>query len=102
MLIMAKSKVMALTEFRYENYRFYPINLMFVKKTFDIINFSGIIRNTSFDSLKDYYNYILTIAQNNGMVIDYNKEFDNKFYNIYFRNIGIDGSTYIKYAYIEV
>lgn len=99
---MAKSNVMALTDFRYENYQFYPINLMFVNKTFDIINFSGIIRNTSFDSFKDYYNYILSIAQNNGMVIDYNKEFDNKFYNICFRNIDISGSTYNKYAYIEV
>lgn len=96
---MAKAKVIAFTEFKYENKEFIPINLVFVCKDFNTVDFTGIISHRKFYNLKDYIDYILTIARNNNFSIDYASQFGCKFYNIMFRNADYDDVKYDKFAY---
>lgn len=98
---MAKAKVIAFTEFRYQDKKFIPINLVFVRKDFEIINIVSSIYNRSFDNLKEYMDFILAIASNNNLSIGHVSQFGCKFYNIMFRNAGDDEDGYSKLAYPE-
>lgn len=98
---MAKAKVIAFTEFRYENKEFIPINLTFVYKNFNTVDFTGIISHCKFYNLKDYVDCILAIARNNNLAIDYVSQFGGKFYDIMFRNMNSDTYKYDRFAYLE-
>lgn len=98
---MVRAKVIVFTEFRHENKEFIPINLVFVKKDLKTINFTNRVYNRTFYNLKDYTDFILTVARNNNFSIDYVSQFGCKFYNIMFRNVAYDGSEYDKFAYQE-
>ena len=98
---MAKAKVIAFTEFRCENKEFIPINLIFVRKDFNVVDFTGIISHCKFYNLKDYMDYILTIARNNNFSIDYVSQFGCKFYNIMYRNADYGDIKYNNFAYKE-
>lgn len=98
---MASAKAIAFTEFRYENKELIPINLIFVCKDFKTIDFTGIICHRKFYILKDYTDYILTIARNNNLTIDYTSQFGVKFYDIMFRNMNSDTNKYDRFAYLE-
>lgn len=99
---MAKARAIAFTEFRYKNKEFIPINLVFVRKNFDTIDFTGIIHYCKFYNLKDYMDYILTIARNNNLAIDCTSQFGSDFYDIMFRNMNSDTYKYDRFAYSEV
>ena len=99
---MAKVKVIAFTEFRYENKEYIPINLTFVNKDFDTVDFTDIICHRKFYSAKEYIDCILDIAMNNNFAIDWHSRFEAKWYDIMFRDMNDDTYKYDRFAYYEV